>query len=84
MDIQIVVCAPVREIGGHKFDPATAPYSTYTQVPCPRCLLPMWLGSRAWIEVENRRATMLCLPCAYETGVYHPGATMTKLTDRDA
>jgi hypothetical protein len=83
-DQQIVVCAPLAEIAGLKFDPETAPYSTYTQVECPHCRQGMWLGARGRVEVEAGRAQMICVVCAVQTGVMGPGDDMKKLTDRDA
>jgi len=82
--LQIVVCAPLAEIGGLKFDPATAPYSTYTQVECPHCRQAMWLGQRGRVEVEAGRAQMICVACAVRTGLMRPGDEMQPLTDRDA
>jgi len=82
-DINIVVCAPLAEIGGLKWDPSMAPYSQYTQVLCPHCALGMWLGQRGRVEVEAGRAQMICMPCAVRTGLLGPGDKMQQLTDRD-
>jgi hypothetical protein len=68
-DLQIVLCAPLAEIAGLKFDPATAPYSTYTQVECPHCRQGMWLGQRSRELVETGKAQMMCMVCAVTLGV---------------
>ena len=82
--LQIVVCAPLAEIAGLKFDPATAPYSEYTQVECPHCRQGMWLGARGRVEVEAGRAQMICVTCAHRTGLMTHDSQMQRLTDRDA
>jgi hypothetical protein len=82
--VQIVVCAPVFDVGGVKFDPAGAPYSTYSKVECPHCRKQMWLGERSRLLIERGQAQMMCMVCAVTTGVMDPGCTMERLTDRDA
>ena len=82
-EIQIVVCAPVAEIGGIQFDPATAPYAKYTKADCPRCHQAMWIGSRGRALVERGEAQMMCVVCAIQLGIYTPDTKMQKLTDRD-
>ena len=82
-ELRIVICAPVAPFAGKTFDPSAQTYSCYAPVPCPRCRQMMWLGSRSWIEVQNRRAKMLCMPCALQTGVWKPGQNLNKLTDAD-
>ena len=83
-DLQIVVCPPLVAIADLKFDPATAPYSEYTQVECPHCGQGMWLGARGRIEVESGRAQMICVLCAVATGLMEPDTPLQRLTDRDA
>lgn len=83
MPEQIVVCAPFLDVGGVKFDPAGAPYSTYTKVECPHCRQQMWLGERGRREVETGQAQMICMVCAVRTGLMDPGTQMQRLTDRD-
>jgi hypothetical protein len=83
-DINIVVCAPLAEIAGLKFDPATAPYSEYTQVECPHCRQGMWIGARGRVEVEAGRSQMICMVCAVLTGLVGADTPMKPLTDRDA
>lgn len=59
MDTRIVACVPVL------FDPELpkhSTYSTYEQVACPRCTLPMWLGAKSKQAVAEG-CEMLCIPC---------------------
>ena len=83
-ELQIVVCAPLAAVGELVFDPATAPYSAYTQVECPHCRQPMWLGERSRLMVETGRAQMICVVCAVTTGIMGPDTPMSRLTDRDS
>jgi hypothetical protein len=83
-ELALVICPNVAAIGHHTFDPASAPYSAYVQVDCPRCGRAMWLGSRGRIEVETGRAEMLCMLCAVRAGIYRAGSSVTRLTDRDS
>lgn len=81
---QIVICPPLAAVADLKFDPGTAPYSVYTQVECPHCRQPMWLGIRGRELVEGGHAQMMCLICAMENGVVDGESQMQRLTDRDA
>lgn len=81
--LQLVVCPPFFDVAGVKFDPAGAPYSTYTKISCPHCSKPMWLGERGRMLVESGQAQMICMVCAITTGAMDPGCTMERLTDRD-
>jgi hypothetical protein len=83
MPEQFVICAPFLDVGGVKFDPAGAPYSTYTKVECPHCRQPMWLGERGRGLVERGQAQMMCMVCAVTTGVMQSPDELQKLTDRD-
>jgi len=83
-DLQIVVCAPLAAVGELKFDPATAPYSEYTQVDCPHCRQGMWLGARGREMVEAGHAQMICMACAVQTGLMTSHDELRRLTDRDA
>ena len=82
--LQIVVCAPLAAVAHLQFDPATAPYSIYTQVECPHCRQGMWLGARSRILVETGHAQMMCVVCAVKLGHMGPDTPMAKLTDRDS
>lgn len=55
----IVACVPVSVDPDF---PATATYSPYTQVPCPACQQPMWLGVGGRQQVDHG-ADMLCMVC---------------------
>ena len=83
-DLNIVICPPLAEIAGLTFDPATAPYSKYTQVECPHCAQGMWLGQRGRQLVETGQAQMMCVACAVKTGVLEAVDRVGQLTDQDA
>jgi hypothetical protein len=78
-DLNIVLCAPLAEIGGLRFDPKTAPYSEYTQVECPHCRQGMWLGERSRDLVESGAAQMMCMVCAVRTGIVEGDTPITNL-----
>jgi hypothetical protein len=72
-ELRFVICPNVAAIGTFQFDPATAPYTEYTQENCPRCHERMWLGARSRAEVEAGRAQMICVLCAILSGLYREG-----------
>jgi hypothetical protein len=84
-DREIVVCAPVAPVAGKVFNPETdAPYSKYSQLACPQCLQPCWIGERGVALVAQGVAEPLCMECAVITGLLEGGTPMRKLTDTDS